>query len=146
MTRGGKIAIEWPRNCSYWKRPEVHKFIKHNSLAFAHFHGCAVGLIHQNGKPIQKAWKVASNDNILIENLNKLRCPHSRAKGVHEPLGGSNTKRSELYTDKLVEVIHKSWEKSCKRQACAPDEGYVTAGPKPGCVNPRVSCGKSLRS
>ena len=42
----------------------------------------------------------------------------------------------------LVKVIHKSWEKSCN-VSLSPNEGYVTAGPKPGCVNPRVGCGKS---
>ena len=114
IAQGGKIAIEWPRNCSYWKRPEVHNWIKSKELNFAHFHGCAVGLVHPNGKPMQKAWKVASNDEHLVRALDVLRCPHGKAKGIHEHVGGSVTKRTELYTDQLVNTIHQAWAKSCK--------------------------------
>ena len=96
IVQGGKIAIEWPRNCSYWKRPEVRNWIKSKQLDFAHFHGCAVGLLHPNGKPMQKAWKVASNDDHLVRALDVLRCPHGKAKGIHEHIGASVTKRTEL--------------------------------------------------
>ena len=86
---------------------------------------------------------MASNGATLVQNLDRLRCPHSHVKGVHEPLGGSNTKRSELYSDALVNRIHSAWADSCKMQARTPNEGYALSGPKPGWVKPTVGCGKS---
>lgn len=65
-----------------------------------------------NGKPFQKAWKVATSCKELARGLDSFRCNHSKKNGVHEILQGVHTRRSELYTDKLVNIIHSLWKDS----------------------------------
>ena len=98
---------------------------------------------------MQKAWKVASNDEHLVRALDVLRCPHGKAKGIHEHVGGSVTKRTELYTDQLVNTIHNAWAKSC--EVINSTNLYSTAndgnamGPVPKAIQ-RLESGKSSLS
>jgi hypothetical protein len=40
----GMIGFEWPRKCTYWKRPDVMTMIAELGLTCANFDGCAFGL------------------------------------------------------------------------------------------------------
>jgi hypothetical protein len=41
------IAIEWPRNCRYWKLRKVAQFLNSRQLIAFNFHGCMVGISKQ---------------------------------------------------------------------------------------------------
>ena len=42
--KGGSVAFEWPRRCSYWKRRNVQRFIREYGLEAVNFDGCAYAL------------------------------------------------------------------------------------------------------
>ena len=55
-SKGNHIALEWPRNCKYWKLPKVKDLCKSIGLEQVHFDGCMLGLTSVvDGKPIKKA-------------------------------------------------------------------------------------------
>ena len=105
------IAIEWPRNCVYWKWTSVERFIARAGLTGVNFDGCALGIKHENGLPIMKPWKVMTNCPELITALGKYKCPanHTHAEGRGESL-----KRTESYTWKMVDVIHGAFAEAAR--------------------------------
>ena len=105
---GNYIAIEWPRGCSYWKLPKVVKLMRELRLEFVHFDGCMLGLKSRKGNPIRKPWSIATNSQCLIQELRGcLCCGHK----YHDPCAGSETKRTENYTELMVNKIHKAFRK-----------------------------------
>ena len=75
LNMGGKIAIEWPKGCAYWKLEMVNKFVNKYELGTIHCSGCAMGLVSDEGLPIRKTWQIASNDKHLLEGFNGKYCP-----------------------------------------------------------------------
>ena len=74
--RGGKIPIEWPAGCSYWKLAHVQKFMsKLGIVHFARIDGCM-------GIP-RKRFTVVTNDQTLFDTLSSVRCD---GKHKHTPL------------------------------------------------------------
>ena len=65
LAAGGKIAIEWPSQCSYWKDRRVVAFSRKHGLDKVSFHGCMFGLVSVaigvEGTPIKKPWTVMTN-------------------------------------------------------------------------------------
>jgi len=43
--RGGTVALEWPRYCTYWKLPSIGQFAKELSLKYWKLGGCMYGLV-----------------------------------------------------------------------------------------------------
>ncbi len=106
---GGKVAIEWPRGCSYWRMRCVRKLISELQLQPAKVDGCAVGLKDPDGVPMYKPWTVATDDAFIFKALNSKRCPgHPK----HRKVEGSLTKLTENYTPEMVRIVHDAWEKS----------------------------------
>ena len=91
---GGAVAIEWPRNCSYWKWPRVAALIKELKLIEANFDGCALGVKTADGMLIKKPWRVMCNMSTLIGKLDGRKCI---GEHEHAPCAGSNTKSTEVY-------------------------------------------------
>eukprot|EP00972_Heterocapsa_arctica_P001538 221784-Heterocapsa_arctica.AAC.1 len=54
LKHGGRVAIEWPTGCAYWRYPKVLEFLETFQLQSAQCNGCAMGLINDNGVPIKK--------------------------------------------------------------------------------------------
>lgn len=112
---GGKnmrIALEWPRYCTYWKRPEVKKFIKQHGLKMAFFDGCQFGLrAPSTGMAMKKPWCIATNDDEIYRAFSGKLCPGDHE---HSPCHGSDSKASEGYTTRIVSVLHKAWALSAK--------------------------------
>ena len=42
--QGGRVAIEWPRACTYWREPAVKRLELQLGLDHAEFDGCRFGL------------------------------------------------------------------------------------------------------
>ena len=73
---GGKVAIEWPTNCAYWKEARVMALVLELDFKFAKFHGCAVRLVSQpGGLPITKPWTIATNHENLFSAFDGRFCP-----------------------------------------------------------------------
>ena len=101
---GGFIAIEWPRNCSYWHLRRVKMLVRAHSLVRADFEGCALGLTSiVSYKPIKKPWTVKTNCPLIASSLSRFRCNGSHE---HAPCAGPDTRRSEDYTDMFAKVVH----------------------------------------
>ena len=70
---GCTICIEWPRSCDYWKRREVMRALRQFGLESTIFHGCMYGLVSSmkstKGRPINKAWRVATNNRGMMKGL-----------------------------------------------------------------------------
>ena len=106
IANGGHIAIEWPRRCAYWHKPEVQRFMRRYGLQPYHFDGCAYGLVSSvgkaAGKPIRKPWTLAATS----ESFGQLcrACPHER--GEHAKCEGGDARLTEGHTDPLMCAIH----------------------------------------
>ena len=111
LMRGGDVAFEWPAQCSLWDLPEVTSMITELSLNKVRLDGCAVGLRSTKGIPIMKPWSIATSSPKIFEHFEPLRCPKDHA---HCPCAGGETKRTELYTDEMVKLIHKSVDEEAR--------------------------------
>ena len=65
IANGGRIAIEWPKSCAYWRHRNVRSCLKRWGCAAHHLDGCMYGLVSQTagtrGIPILKPWTISSN-------------------------------------------------------------------------------------
>ena len=110
---GGKIAIEWPKGCTYWKDSRVIALIERFALCSYALDGCMYGLRSvvrkTRGKFLRKPWIIMSDcdDFWRIEN----RCNHDRR--AHVRIQGADAKLTEGYTDQMADRIHLCWECHC---------------------------------
>ena len=130
---GGRVAIEWPRNCAYWRWNCVRKLAKEMGFRFAKFDGCAFGLKDPEGVPMRKPWMLATDDDHLHAALADKTCP---GHAVHRKVEGELTKATENYTEELVNTVHLAWRESIRSRnqkmcasspsANAPDHSHIS--------------------
>ena len=117
---GGVSALEWPKGCDYWKFQAVQEFISLHGLKIMEFDSCAFGLVAkfgtEKGTPIRKPWRVDSNCEFLLQNLDR-QCNKSHD---HAPCAGRDTKVSARYTSSLVAAVHAAFCSWCRFELCAP--------------------------
>ena len=113
---GGKIAIEWPTSCMYWKYRMVKRFVNKHCLTKTRFDGCMYGLVARRrgceGTSMKKSWTVMTNSNQIPKSLNVI-CDRSHR---HVHVMGQDTKPTEGYTDQIVDSIHKAWSAELSAQ------------------------------
>ena len=65
VEHGGKVAIEWPASCFYWRFRKVKRFIRDYGLSKSRFDGCMYGLASCRpgcvGMKLKKPWAFAIN-------------------------------------------------------------------------------------
>ena len=109
---GGRIAIEWPRAYLYWRDRHVKAAVSRWGLQSFNFDGCMYGLKSQaaptRGKFLRKPWRIASDCERF---WGIVECCDNRHE--HVKTAGSDTKRTESYTDAMVDRIHLCWGCSC---------------------------------
>ena len=81
------------------------------SLNKVRLDGCAVGLRSTKGISIMKPRSIATSSPKIFEHFEPLRCPKDHA---HCPCAGGETKRTEVYTDEMVKLIHKSVDEEAR--------------------------------
>ena len=112
---GGKVAIEWPKSCKYWKFPRVKALCLSAKLETVCFDGCAFGVksVAPSTKrlPIKKPWRVDTDMPELLVTLNR-QCS---CVTPHTPCAGSDTRLEESYTDDMAAAIHDGFRNFCKR-------------------------------
>ena len=59
---GGRLAIEWPKGCEYWRTKHVKQYGHDLRLNKVHVKACALGLTDDEGAPISKPWTIATDD------------------------------------------------------------------------------------
>ena len=69
-------------------------------------HGCSLGLVSKRGNPILKPWKLMSNNKALLTPFRNCLCPRNHQ---HDPCAGSETRKTEGYTDDMVKRMHKGF-------------------------------------
>jgi len=106
---GGCLAIEWPYGCDYWNFRATNEVIRKYDLRGVRIDGCALGLVARNGTPIVKPWFIMTNCPELLQEFYGYRCPGSTVHPIHEPCAGNETKRTESYTVRMVELIHHAF-------------------------------------
>ena len=105
---GGKIAVEWPKGCQYWRMNQVNEFINELKLAKVNIDGCALGLKVDKGVPMLKPWTIATDDNYLFMHFKNKKCPGKDDHPEHCPVAGKYTKLTENYTDQMVRIFIKA--------------------------------------
>ena len=81
VANGGKVAIEWPSHCTYWKLQKVQNLIKELQLKRFRVNGCAMGLRGgPDNLPIAKPWDMCTNESALQDVMGSYRCP---GKTIH---------------------------------------------------------------
>ena len=112
ISRGGQVAIEWPRSCSYWRRRQVKAALKKWGCAPYKFDGCMCGLTSRRarcaGIPLKKPWTIAST-SATFERL----CRACDGRHAHVPTQGVDTRLTEGYTPELAKQIHLCWQSHC---------------------------------
>ena len=110
---GGRLALEWPRGCSYWRESKVKSFLARNNMQMYHLDGCMFGLRSQapktRGAMLRKPWTIAS-DCVEFQWLCRVCC---HAPSEHVKTQGSDTVLTESYTDDLAHGIHECWQYAC---------------------------------
>ena len=65
VSKGWRIAFEWPKNCSLWKETDVIAMISEFQLQCVCFDGCTLGVKSISGPfeglPVRKPWCVATD-------------------------------------------------------------------------------------
>ena len=112
-SQGGRIAIEWPRDCLYWDYPAVQEALQEFGLDCYECHGCALGLKAPTGGPVFKPWCIATNDEYVGGALSRRKCVGGH---VHTPCAGSVTKMTEEYTDTMARPVHRAWASSVSQR------------------------------
>ena len=92
---GGRIAIEWPKGCEYWRTKHVKQYIQDLKLNRVHINGCALGLTDNGGIPILKPWTIATDGPYLHAKFQDKLCPGKDIHPVHTPVAGKDTKLTE---------------------------------------------------
>ena len=100
------IAIEWPRNCRYWKLRKVAQFLNARQLIAFNFHGCMVGIRNKDEIPIKKPWTIATNLLSLGCELSKFQCDNSHE---HVQGRGKDLKATERYTFIMTDLVHSAF-------------------------------------
>jgi len=100
------IAIEWPRNCRYWKLRKVAQFLNSRQLITFNFHGCMVGIRNKDEIPIKKPWTIATNLSSLGCEMSKFQCDHSHE---HVQGRGKDLKATERYTFIMTDLVHSAF-------------------------------------
>ena len=89
----GRIAIEWPKDCEYWRTKHVKQLIHDVKLNRVHINGCAPGMTDDEGVPILKHWTIATDDPYVPSKFQNKLCPgkvehpvrsHSSNREIHE--------------------------------------------------------------
>ena len=86
--KNGDIAYEWPKECDLWNRPEVENLTYEFGLNRVSFHGCALGLVAENGITIKKPWTVATSSKKLADRLGQNQYPETSVHLMHQPCAG----------------------------------------------------------
>ncbi len=77
MAREGAVALEWPTGIVGWQLMILQAILQRHKMQCVNFHGCALGLVFQDGKPMKKAWTIATTCEELRERLAVARCDGS---------------------------------------------------------------------
>ena len=113
IAAGGKVAIEWPRNCTYWKLFRVRQFIRRHDLHEYKLDGCMYNLrskVKQKyGKLLTKPWSIYSNCDEFWRMANT--CNHVDRACTHVKTEGPDTKMTEGYTVEMADAIHMCWSR-----------------------------------
>jgi len=108
LANGGRVAIEWPKACMYWRDKDVKAALRRWGCMQHHLDGCMYGLTSQaastSGKLLRKPWTIASN----ADGFMKIRRPCDH-KHEHAKTQGVDTKLTEGYTPALADAIHHCW-------------------------------------
>jgi hypothetical protein len=107
---GLPLVFEWPRHCTYWKLPEVVKFVNDNDLKFAEFDGCRFGLRSCNAGAehmfLMKPWRFATNIPEVYSGFHGLFCQGCSPSHQHDVTRGQNARHSQGYSRELVTKLH----------------------------------------
>ena len=100
------IVFELPERNAYWDSLALQQFMEEFSLGTVVIHGCAYGLVARHGedegKPIKKPWKLATNNPVFASGILK-RCV---CKTTHVRCEGKETKQTEEYPPQLASAFH----------------------------------------
>ena len=121
----GIIAYEWPAYCKGWENPTVASMIQELELRESRFDGCQLGLTADNGAPILKPWKVYTNCEGLIKELDRHRC---KKEHIHQQAEGQHTEKTGFYPERMCRVIIKAIKDDLLGQVSrdAREPGYHT--------------------
>ena len=124
---GGRIAIEWPRGCMYWRDRRVTRCLKRWNLESFELDGCRFGLRSQatatKGKLLRKPWRIAPDCVDFWRMADE--CNHQPHE--HCKTAGADTKRTESYTDRRVDDIHTIWGCHVRPVSERAEGGYYYA-------------------
>jgi hypothetical protein len=120
------VLFELPLNNAYWKDGELNRFLVHHEIIYKNVvHGCAVGLVAEDGAPIMKPWRFQSTAPEIHIALEGLVCPKDHEHSICE---GKATKASGHYPQHLALCIHVGFRKLSGRVPIKACPARATAG------------------
>ena len=111
---GIHVAVELAEKCEAWRLPIFQKLRFDLGLFTGVTKGCSVGLKGQDGRLLQKGWRIVTSHRWLAEKLHKpCRCPTSYQ---HAKCEGSNTAKTAMYTKEFARLVYEAF---CKEGSSA---------------------------
>jgi hypothetical protein len=132
---GGDIIFEWPTGCSLWKEPRVIDMISSYKMVKLNVHGCMLGLVSIEGKPMKKPWTLYSTMDEIQQVFKNNLCDRSHE---HQVIQGKNTSLTSSHpwgmTDKVHQAIQMRVDSHVRRhvdslQESGKGEGSVACPP-----------------
>jgi len=121
---GGDIIFEWPTGCSLWKDQRVVDMISFYKMVEQNIHGCMLGLVSIEGKPMKKPWTIYSTMGEVQKVFARELCDGSHE---HQTTQGKNTPLTSSYpwgmTDKVHEAIRMRVDSHAERHLRTRDSG-----------------------
>jgi hypothetical protein len=120
-----------------WEDEEVQAMLKEFDMKVARCDGCSLGVVAKRksaeGRPMQKAWDIATTNETLFEEINTHRCVGPECKSLHVPVQGSDTNHTGNYPGMLCDIIHNSYAVNQElKEARAAPAALAPANADPG--------------
>ena len=105
VQQGIHVTWELSEKCDAWRLPLLQDILRRHQPYTAVIKGCRVNLRNQEGRLLQKGWKIMSTHCRLAEIMHKpCRCDH---KYVHGKCEGGMAEKSGRYTPEFSRLVVK---------------------------------------
>ena len=97
--------FEWPTGCSLWKEPVIEDMISQYHMIKHNVHGCMLGVVSIEGKPMKKPWTIYSTMEQIQMVFKDSLCDGSHE---HQIVQGKNTSRTSSYPWDMTDKVHRA--------------------------------------
>ena len=115
--KGGRVTLEWPRECYYWRQPEVKNLIQDLDLTTVNIDGCYFHTRNRPGKKLIKNPRtICTNSMELSYQLQKCKCPKTGEHRHHAAAYADNSLGFDRYTTEFCAKVYQAMDDEFKEK------------------------------